>query len=220
VNERWVCKRCFADNEGTAAACQRCGLTRGAEATESDQSAWATTPKPEAQVEGKGGGGLLPQVLRFWWIPAAAIALAIGYVTTAQRGDGGALTSGGNVTVDDLRVGDCFNAGEFSEGGDAEVSDVDGVPCDEPHAFEVFAVADYNGPEYPATQAQFEAAFDAVCVGPFQSYVGMAYADSVLWASAITPTEDGWNSGDREFICHLHNEDASPITGSQRGANR
>jgi hypothetical protein len=198
-----------------AAACQRCGLTRGAEATESDQGAWAATPQPEATA----GGGLLPGLLRFWWIPAAAIALAIGYFTTAQRGDDGSLSSAGNVTVQDLRVGDCFNAGEFSE-GEGEVSDVDGVPCTEPHAFEVFEVADYNGSTYPATQAQFEAAFDAVCVGPFESYVGMPYADSALWASAITPTQDGWNGGDHEFICHLHNQDQSPITGSQRGANR
>jgi Septum formation len=217
VNERWVCKRCFADNDGSVSTCQRCGLIRGAEATETDQTAWAAAPQAEAQAD---GGGLMRQVLRFWWIPAAAIALAIGYFTTAQRSDDGSLSSAGTVTVEDLRVGDCFNAGEFSEGEDAEVSDVDGVPCDAPHAFEVFAVADYDGSTYPATQAQFEAAFDAVCVGPFEDYVGMAYADSVLWASAITPTEDGWNSGDREFICHLHNEDASPITGSQRGANR
>ncbi len=217
MNERWVCKRCFADNDSTAAACQRCGLLRGAEATTTDQSTWAAAPQPEAE---KSGGGLLPQLLHFWWIPAAAIALAIGYFTTAQRGDDGALTSAGNVTVEDLRVGDCFNAGEFSDEGDVEVSDVDGVPCEEPHAFEVFAVADYTGSTYPATQEQFNVAFDAVCVGAFESYVGMPYADSVLWASAITPTEDGWDSGDREFICHLHNEDTSPITGSQRGANR
>jgi hypothetical protein len=217
VNERWVCKRCFADNDGSVATCQRCGLIRGSEATDADQGAWAAPPQPAASG---GLGGLLPQLLRFWWIPAAAIALAVGYFTTAQRDDDGSLTSAGTVTVEDLRVGDCFDAVEFGEDGEAEISDVDGVPCASPHTFEVFAVADYNGSEYPATQAQFEVAFDAVCVGPFEEYVGLAYADSALWASAITPTEDGWNSGDREFICHLHNEDASPITGSQRGANR
>jgi hypothetical protein len=217
VNERWVCKRCFADNDGAAGACQRCGLTRGAESTQTDQAAWAGAAEAEAD---KPRGGLLPQLLRFWWIPAAAIALAIGYFTTAQRSDDGSLNTAGNVTVFDLRVGDCFNAAEFTEDEGAEVSDVDGVPCSEPHTFEVFAVANYNGSEYPATDAQFAAAFEQVCVPPFEEYVGVPYVDSELYASAITPTEEGWNSGDREFICHLHTETADMLTGSQRGANR
>jgi hypothetical protein len=217
VNERWVCKRCFADNEGSAGACHRCGLTRGAEATAADQTAWSTAQPAEAE---KRGGGLLPQLLRFWWIPAAAIALAIGYFTTAQRGDDGSLTGAGNVDVFELQVGDCFNAAEFSENAEAEVSDVDGVPCSQPHTFEVFEVTDYDGSEYPATNEQFEAAFNEVCVPAFEEYVGVPYVDSELYASAITPTEEGWNSGDREFICHLHTENADPLTGSQRGANR
>ena len=219
MNERWVCKRCFADNDETAAACHRCGLIRGAESTDADQSAWGASQEPEAAASGSDRGGVIRQLLRFWWIPAAAIALAVGYFTTAQRGDDGTLATAGNVTVTDLRVGDCFNAAEFSD-EDVEIGDVDGVPCEEPHTFEVYAVADYNGSAYPGTQAAFETAFGEVCVPPFESYVGVPYADSTLWASAITPTEDGWNSGDHEFICHLHEEDISPITGSQRGANR
>jgi hypothetical protein len=218
VNERWVCKRCFADNEDSAGACQRCGLTRGSESTGADQTAWAAAPQAAA-AEARGGG-LLSQVLRFWWIPAVGIALAVGYITTAQRGDDGELSTAGNVTVDELRVGDCFNAAEFSDSAEAEVSDVDGVPCDQPHAFEVYAVADYAGDTYPATDPQFQAAFGEVCVPPFESYVGIPYADSVLWASAITPTEEGWNDGDREFICHLHEENATPLSESQRGAAR
>ena len=219
MSDRWVCKRCFADNEGTATACQRCGLIRGAEATASDQTTWAASTQPAPPARGRGGG-VLPQLLRFWWIPAVVIALAIGYFTTAQRGDDGSLSTSGNVTVDDLRVGDCFNAAEVTSGEEAEIGDVDGVPCNQPHSFEVFAVTNYNGSVYPATQAQFESAFAEVCVPPFEDYVGVPYADSLLWASAITPTEEGWNAGDREFICHLHEEDASMLSESQRGASR
>ena len=218
MTERWVCKRCFADNEGSAGACQRCGLTRGSESTDADQTAWAAAP--QAADASAQRGGVLRQLLRFWWIPAVAIALAVGYFTTAQRGDDGALSAAGTVSVDELQVGDCFNASEFSDSAEAEVSDVDGVPCDEPHVFEVFAVADYNGEVFPATDSQFQTAFGEVCVPPFEDYVGVAYADSVLWASAITPSEDGWNDGDREFICHLHEEDATPLSESQRDAAR
>ena len=220
MNERWVCKRCFADNEETVAACHRCGLIRGAESTDADQTAWSASPQPEAAAGGgRSGGGVLQQLLRFWWIPAAAIALGVGYFTTAQRGDDGSLSTAGNITVTDLQVGDCFNSAEFSE-EDVEIGEVDGVPCDEPHAFEVFAVADYTGSAYPGTDAAFEAAFAEVCIPPFEGYVGVPYESSVLWASAITPTEEGWSSGDHEFICHLHEEDATQISGSQRGANR
>jgi Septum formation len=219
VNERWVCKRCFADNDETVAACHRCGLIRGAESTDADQTAWAASPQPEAVAGGKRGGGVLRQLLRFWWIPAAAIALAVGYFSTAQRGEDGSLSTAGNVSVTDLQVGDCFNAAEFSE-EDVEVDEVNGVPCDEPHAFEVYEVADYTGSAYPGTDAAFETAFAEVCIPPFESYVGVPYESSVLFASAITPTEEGWNSGDHEFICHLHEEDATMISGSQQGANR
>jgi Septum formation len=219
VNERWVCKRCFADNDESAAACHRCGLIRGAESTDADQTAWAASPQPEAAPSGDGGGGVVRQLLRFWWIPAAGVALAVGYFTTAQRGDDGSLSTGGNVTVTDLRVGDCFNAAEFSE-EEVEVGDVDGVPCTEPHAYEVFAVADYSGSAYPGTDAAFEVAFGEVCIPPFESYVGLPYADSVLYANAIYPTEEGWRDGDHEFICHLFEDGEGMITGSQRGANR
>jgi Septum formation len=216
VNERWVCKRCFADNEDTDGACQRCGLTRGSESTEADQSGWAAA----AEAAKPPGRGLLGQVLRFWWIPAVAIALAVGYFTTAQRGDDGALSTAGNVTVDDLRAGDCFNHAEFATSEDVEVSDVDGAPCNEPHAFEVYVVANYGGEVFPGTDSQFQAAFGEVCIPPFEDYVGIPYANSILWASAITPTEEGWNAGDREFICYLHEEDATMLSGSQRGAAR
>lgn len=217
MTDRWVCKRCFADNDGMAAACQRCGLIRGAEATDADQSAWSATPQAA-----ESGGGVLPQLLRFWWIPAIVVALVIGYFTTARRGDDGSLETAGNVDVFELRVGDCFNNADLagSDEAEVEVSGVDGVPCSEPHAFEVYAVADYTGATYPATEEQFGAAFSEVCVPPFESYVGLPYADSVLWASAITPTEEGWNSGDREFVCHLFEDGAPMLTGSQRGANR
>ena len=125
----------------------------------------------------------------------------------------------GNVTVTDLRVGDCFNAAEFTD-EDAEIGDVDGVPCDRATHLRGLCGRRLRRIGYPGHRPPSRTAFGEVCVPPFESYVGVPYADSVLWASAITPTEDGWDSGDHEFICHLHEEDTSMITGSQRGANR
>ena len=81
---------------------------RGAEATPADQTAWAAQ-----------GGAATPTAnpgwrrwIRFWWIPALVIALVVGYLTTARRGDDGSLASAGNVSVDELREGDCFNTAD------------------------------------------------------------------------------------------------------------
>ncbi len=212
MNERWVCKRCFADNDGTAGACVRCGLMRGSESTLEDQQAWASA----AGVPGPARPApAWRRLLQYWWIPALAIFLLVGYLTSARRDDGGSLSSGGTVSVDDLRPGDCFDAGAATE-----ISDVDGVPCTESHAYEVFAVGDYDAEAYPSTPAETEDAFASVCLSPFADYVGIPYADSELWASMITPSEEGWDDGDREFICYLHEEDESPMTASMEGAGR
>lgn len=116
----------------------------------------------------------------------------------ARRGDDGALTGAGTVQVDELRVGDCFNAGD-----ETEISDVDGVPCSEPHDYEVFAIQDRDGETYP-TQAEFDTIFESVCIPAFESYVGSDYATSALYAGFITPSESSWDDGDREYICYLY----------------
>ena len=54
MNERWVCKRCFADNEASSGACVKCGLTRGAESSESDRAAWVAASPAGAPAERPG----------------------------------------------------------------------------------------------------------------------------------------------------------------------
>lgn len=215
MTERWVCKRCFADNDETDTACVNCGLTRGAEASEADQDGWSGA-QPAQASEAPAWQGLL----RFWWIPVLVVVLVVGYLTAARRGDDGALTAAGTVTVDELRVGDCFNSGD-----ELEISDVDGVPCDEPHAYEVFAVEDIEADSYP-TDAELTQIFSSICVPAFESYVGTAYASSQIYATTISPTEDGWNDGDRQIICYLYEPtdetlaDEVMLTESMRGARR
>lgn len=219
MTQRWVCKRCFTDNDGTVGSCQRCGMIRGSEVSDADRAAWAAasgTPNPMAASEEPAWRGLL----RYWWIPALLIALAVGWFTAARRGDDGSLTSGGTVTVDDLRVGDCFDASD-----DVEISDVDGVPCAEPHDYEVFLVQERPGETYP-TDAEFEEIFGSMCVPAFEAYVGSDYVSSALYAGFITPSQASWDDDDREYICYLY-EPVSPTstenvpqTGSAKGSAR
>jgi hypothetical protein len=206
VNERWVCKRCFADNDDTNAACIRCGLLRGAEAPAEDQSTWAARTAP-------GEPPLWRRLVGYWWIPALGIALLVGYLTTAQRGADGSLTSTGRVSVDDLRPGDCFSTDA------TELTDVDGVPCTEEHAYEVFAVDTHQAASFPSDD-EMESVFFSLCPDPFEDYVGRSYADSALWASMITPSEESWADGDRTFICYLYDPDDEALTASMRDAAR
>jgi len=213
VNERWVCKRCYADNEEADSACARCGLIRGAESTDADQAGWAAA-QPAAQP--KAGGGWT-SLIRFWWIPAIVIALAVGYFTNARRGDDGAISEAGTLQVQDLQVGDCF---VFEETAD-EVSEVDALPCTEPHRYEIFHITRWTGSEdtYPAEDAWFSF-FIQACVPPFNSYVGRVYEDSVLDFVPFTPTEEGWDAGDRVVQCALIDPITPEISESLRNSDR
>jgi putative regulator of septum formation len=212
VNERWVCKRCFADNDGMAGACQRCGLTRGAEATEADQSAWAGAAPQAAE----GGRGLLPQLLRFWWIGALAIVLVVGYFTAAKRDEAGSITDAGTVPVEELRIGDCFVLATDAD----EISEVDARPCGEAHQYEIFHVATWDREgAYPSDDDWFTFIV-ASCDPAFEAYVGREYMASVLEVVPLTPTEDGWADGDRVLQCALLDPADASLTSSMRDANR
>ena len=212
MSDRWVCKRCFADNNEIDPACQRCGLIRGAEATPADQTTWATQGQAAAATAEPGWR----RWIRFWWIPALIVALVIGYVTSARRGDDGSLASAGNVSVDELREGDCFNSADDAE----EISDVDGVPCTEAHEYEVFALATYEGDGTYPPDSELEAIFTQVCEPEFEPYVGAPYATSEIYGSMISPSEESWGSGDRSFICLLYDPNDPSLTESLAGAAR
>ena len=211
MNERWVCKRCFADNDETNAACHRCGLARGAEATETDQAAWAAGAGAPVQAEQPGW----QRWVRYWWVPVLIVALGVGYLFSARRGDDGALTAAGNVGVDDLRAGDCFNTGDA-----VEISDVDGVPCTEPHEYEVFHVTDHEGDGTFPSEPELDVIFAQACEPPFETYVGEPYATSEIWGTMISPSEESFGDGDREYICVLYDPENAALTTSLRDANR
>jgi hypothetical protein len=218
VTDRWVCKRCFSNNDASAGACERCGLLRGSEVADADRDAWANaTGTPVPGTAAKPGW---QRFLRFWWVPVAVIVLGVGWFTTARRGDDGAVTAAGTLSVTDLRVGDCF-----STDGATEIADVDAVPCTEPHTFEVFGVHTYEG-ALPLTDASSEAVFRDLCEADFEAYVGAPYDTSAIYGSMISPSEETYADGDREYLCILFEPDPANfsedlvLTESLRGAAR
>jgi hypothetical protein len=124
------------------------------------------------------------------------------------------VTACGSASVFDLSVGDCFD--DPAAGG--EISSVDAVDCAEPHDNEVYALYDYDGDSYPGVDAMGAAA-DEGCEARFEDYVGIAYLDSELFYTHLTPTQESWDDGDREIVCVLY-EPNTKLEGSMEGAAR
>ena len=215
MTERWVCKRCFADNDETNSACQRCGLIRGAEATDADQAGWAAESTSAAQPPAEGGWR---RWLRYWWIPAILIALAVGYFTNARRGDDGGISEGGTLQVADLRVGDCF---DLTEATATEISEVDAKPCTRAHEYEMFHITTWTDAQdtYP-TDDEWGTFLLGDCTAAFADYVGRDYQASELDFVPFTPTEEGWDAGDRVVQCAVVDPSDAELTDSLRDASR
>lgn len=143
----------------------------------------------------------------------AIAVVAIVAIVMAQRGDG---ERSGDVSVFDLRVGDCFDGPEdFS----TSVETVRAVPCAEAHDNEIYHAFDVPDGPYPG-EADLDASADQECVGAFESFVGRDYLESVLEFFPITPTSSSWAAGDRTVSCALHARDLSKLTGTMRGSQR
>ncbi len=217
ISERWVCRRCFADNQASAESCTRCSLGRFADPSQADQAdrrdPVTGAPLPTWQPAAPLGQArpTWQRLLRFWWVGAIVVVLAVGWFANARRGNNGQINDSGTLGVNDLRVGDCFNRGTTTE-----VKDVDAVPCAEPHQYELFHVFDLTGSGYPA-DAELDSQSAAACAPAFASYVGTDYQASSLSISTLCPTSDGWDGGDRAVQCLVDNNAETKVTGSVRG---
>jgi Septum formation len=114
----------------------------------------------------------------------------------------------------DVRIGDCFN--DPDEEG--EVSEVRLLACDEPHDNEAYFLFDIEGDVFSGSD-EIEETSDERCIGEFDSYVGVAFDDSVLNAGALFyPTDESWEMGDREVVCALWHGDLEALTRSMKDA--
>jgi hypothetical protein len=133
----------------------------------------------------------------------------------ASRDGSGDLVGAGDLDVMALQVGDCFNDPEELE---EVVFSVAAVPCSEAHDNEVYAAIPYtlSGFSFPGDTRLQTFGYEA-CVGqPFSEYVGTDYFDSSLEVFIFTPTEESWNTGDRNVTCILYKLDLTKLTGTAR----
>jgi len=115
-------------------------------------------------------------------------------------------------------AGTCIN----DPGGEV-VNDIDPVPCDEPHQFEMIGSVKVAGDSFPGEDPLFDMAVER-CIPLFEDYVGIGYDDSVWWLNAFTPTQEGWERGDRVASCLVFQFDEGSeitmVTGSAKGDGR
>lgn len=149
----------------------------------------------------------------------AAIAAVAGLTLTAcskepQRDPSGVITeSAEGADVFSIKVGDC--TGDLATG---DLTELDAIPCGDPHKSEAYAAITLDDGDYPGTEAVKTQADDG-CSGGFETFIGVAYDDSELFLTSLTPTEDSWAQGDREILCLVY-DDAADTTGSLKDANR
>jgi hypothetical protein len=135
---------------------------------------------------------------------------------SAGRSESGEITKSGDLAVNELRVGDCF---DLKDPDAEELDDVSARPCTEEHQYETFFVGTMADGAYP-TDAAFEAYVTANCDPAFEAYVGRAFQASQLAVGWVGPTVDGWNDGDRSIQCVLDDPQAPRLTGSMKGSSR
>jgi len=131
-------------------------------------------------------------------LPSLLVACGGGDAGLAVRDGSGRVVTAGAWSVFDLRPGDCVGADD-SPGG--AVDELPLVPCDEPHAQEVFAVVTHPDDAYPGAGAV--AAFaDRVCLTSLETDLGLSVDDGVP-VSYLLPAPEGWDKGDRDVVCVL-----------------
>lgn len=134
--------------------------------------------------------------------------------SAARDAESGEVVEGGQQSAFTMRVGDCWNDPDGQQ-----VSELEVVPCAEPHDNEVIALFDLPDGDFPGEDA-VEAAADEGCTARFADYVGSSYESSELVIWPLWPTEGSWdNMDDREIVCSVY-DPSGLLTGSIKGSAR
>ncbi|HEY3240445.1 MAG TPA: septum formation family protein [Acidimicrobiia bacterium] len=160
--------------------------------------------------------------LRIPALLALALALFAGACNDAERDDAGQVRAAGDLSVYELRTGDCFNGGERvaeETGKERTVEKVTAIPCDQAHDNEVFAVFKHQAsPDapFPGEEAVNKVAQDG-CLERFEPYVGRPYDGSDLQVAVIAPGEKSWKEeDDRAIACIVYGD--GRLKGSRKGS--
>lgn len=130
----------------------------------------------------------------------------------ADRGDDGQVTETATDSVFSMKVGDCLKEPDGSE-----VSDVELVPCDQPHDYEFYSESELPAGDYPS---DVDALAEPICVDAFEAFVGTPYDQSSLEVTWFTPTQEGWEQQDDRLVQCIIFDPAGETTGSVQGSKK
>lgn len=149
---------------------------------------------------------------------AAAGALLLLASTSACSGDD---DDNGDTSVFEVTAGTCLAGPDKVE---ANITEVDPVPCDQEHTQEAYALVDFVPPDdaaadqYPGEDALTTFA-DGACAEEFESYVGVSYLDSSLFFTYLLPSARSWEDNDRKVLC-LVTSAGRPLTSTAKGSKQ
>lgn len=133
------------------------------------------------------------------------------------RDDAGQIVDAGEVGVNALKLGDCFDDNPVESGSEVvDVLTVQAVPCSEPHDNEVYYLGALPETDYPGADLVDELVLDQ-CLTVFEAFAGISYDDSRLDIGRIFPSEANWADDDRGYICVVYDVDLEKLEGSMRG---
>jgi hypothetical protein len=164
--------------------------------------AWTKARHAPSPGDGRG------RALAGWIMGLIGVVGFVALIVAAVATDG---LDDGTVSIFELHRGQCVDLDD----GDSDL--ITGLPardCDEPHDGEVFLIRPMtvSGDEFPGRSALDKKA-EEVCSGDaFEEYVGLAYDESELSITYVTPSEDSWTMGDRDVVCVATSSDGSKLT--------
>lgn len=147
------------------------------------------------------------------WLVVGIGGLVVSQALELDRDGDGAISEAGEISSEELRVGDCLDLP-----AEGEVESVSAVPCSEPHEAEVYASFELPAGRYPGDAEVARLAEDG-CIDHFFGYVGIAPPDSKLVTFLIYPAEDSWAQS-RGVRCVADEPGDKLVTGSVNGAKR
>jgi hypothetical protein len=116
------------------------------------------------------------------------------------------------IPIEEVEVGDCVDETPPS---DSLVVALPVVDCGRPHDAEVFGRTRMRFPgdaPFPR-QSQFDAVGSRQCSDHFMLYANERHETSDFDLYVVNPTEEGWESGDREILC-VADAASGPLTES------
>ena len=135
----------------------------------------------------------------------------IAGVDSTTRDDAGQITVQGELGVFVTQLGDCVN--DVPDGTAVEVSTLTGVPCDQPHHWQLIHKGEITLEEYSRSAVKTEArllcnsAIEELITSFVSANDEEIYEYENAGAFTISPTSESWVEGDRTVDCLIGSDE-------------